>query len=126
MGEIVLGTLLEQNKAIIRQQPLPLEEELQKMRQRVSAYFLAKGEEYYMLYCKELSDFTILHFGEKASIGQGAREIDLCIGSRGKLFSIDPTQDGIALEIWIIDYDNEPRCYYLFPYTEAVIEVEAT
>lgn len=122
MSDISMGTILEHNKSIIRQQPLPSDVEIKRMYQSVDAYFLAKNEEFYMLYCKEQSDFTVFQFLPSGKISQATADLKECIVNRGKLFSIDKTEDGIALEIWI-KVDDEPYVYYLFPYTNAVIKI---
>ena len=44
----------------------------------------------------------------------------LCLKDRGDILAIDENEDK-AWEIWL-NINNQPYCYYLFRYDEAVIE----
>ena len=44
-----------------------------------------------------------------------------CLTNRGNVVSIEPTEDKQAYEIWIDKGDEEPCCYYFFPYDAAIV-----
>lgn len=78
---------------------------------------------YAMLLCHERRDYTIFHLYEKENKNPpavAAKELLECLINRGDVVSIDLTADK-AWEIWI-KINDEPFCYYLFRYDDAVIE----
>ena len=44
-----------------------------------------------------------------------------CLMNRGEVLEIEKVEETNAFEIWL-RIDDEPFCYYLFPYDEAIIE----
>lgn len=97
----------------------------------VNNYFLKKlnyGVEYFMLLCNEMKDYTVFNWTNFALSVEEATDkftsgLEECIQCRGQLLSIELTKDNDAFEIWIKhNDDNNPHCYYLFPYDYGVIE----
>jgi hypothetical protein len=78
-----------------------------------------------MLLCHEKRNYTLFNqtYHEIIDWHWLSSELKKCIKNRGTLYSVEPTQDGVALEIWLKDYDGDMDCYYLFPYNEGVIEL---
>lgn len=82
---------------------------------------------YIMLLCHERRDYTIFNLN-CASTEMGdeellTKEISETLNNRGQVLLIDEQPDG-AYEIWIRDVDTQENfCYYLFNYTEGVIEI---
>lgn len=89
-----------------------------------------KTAEYTMLLCNERRDFTILHVGEycnemewKSIEKWYAKDLSDTLLNRGQVIHADKQKDG-AWEIWIRDTEtNENFAYYLFNYTDAIVEV---
>lgn len=75
--------------------------------------------QYYMMYGKEISYFTVFHIKERIAF---AREVIDCIRNVGTVKAIDLTEAADAVEIWVM-YNNEPTCLYLFPYDMGIVEV---
>ena len=75
--------------------------------------------QYYMMYGKEISYFTVFHIKERMAF---AREVIDCIKNVGTVKAIDLTEMADAVEIWVM-YNNEPTCLYLFPYDMGIVEV---
>lgn len=75
--------------------------------------------DYYMLYGKEISYFTVFKIKEQIAFG---REVIDVIKNVGAVKAIDPTENADAMEVWVI-YDGEPTCLYLFPYDSGIVEV---
>ena len=63
----------------------------------------------------------ILFFIRQLKEGSVYGELEECLINRGQIYGIDRTEDGCAIEIWLM-IDNEPYCYYFFPYGTAVVE----
>lgn len=75
--------------------------------------------DYYMLYGKEISYFTVFKIKEQIAFG---REVIDVIKNVGAVKAIDPTENADAMEVWVI-YDDEPTCLYLFPYDQGIVQV---
>ena len=121
--EANLGDLYTMNKMIMeKQKPLSYLEIPQKQ-EKIEDWFNWNIDTYAMLLCHERRDYTIFHLYEKENEnppGVAAQELIGCLLDRGKIISIDETDDK-AWEIWLM-IDNQPYCYYLFKYDDAVIE----
>ena len=75
--------------------------------------------DYYMLYGKEISYFTVFKIKEQIAFG---REVIDVIKNVGAVKAIDPTENEDAMEVWVI-YEDEPTCLYLFPYDSGIVQV---
>lgn len=118
------GTLYEANKQLIAQTQKPLDPlQLVALEPKLSDWFNWIIDTYAMLLCHERRDYTIFHLYENQNPDPpavAAKELITCITNRGQVLSIEETPDK-AWEIWI-NINNEPYCYYLFRYDNAVIE----
>ena len=75
--------------------------------------------DYYMLYGKEISYFTVFKIKESSEFG---REVIDVIKNVGAVKAIDLTEAADAIEVWVI-YKDEPTCLYLFPYDSGIVQV---
>ena len=75
--------------------------------------------DYYMLYGKEISYFTVFKIKESSVFG---REVIDVIKNVGAVKAIDLTEAADAIEVWVI-YKDEPTCLYLFPYDSGIVQV---
>lgn len=118
------NSLYDMNKQIITQTQKPLtEEELSAVEPKLSEWFNWIIDTYAMLLCHERRDYTVFHLYENQNPDPpavAAKELITCIKNRGEVLAIEETEDK-AWEIWI-QVNNEPYCYYLFRYDDAVIE----
>ena len=126
MSEVNMGTLYDINKvAIEKEGALNRPTFLNKIKE-VEKYFREKTttkNHYFMLLCNELKDYTVFNFMSNNFI-QAAEDVRECLINRGKVYSIERTEDNIAMEIWIkYEDDDELHCWYLFPYDNGVIEI---
>ena len=122
--KVNLGTLYDMNKQLMSQVAKPLNHlELAAIQEKIEDWFNWNIDTYAMLLCHERRDYTIFHLYEKENENPpaiAAKELILCLLDRGKVLSIDENKDK-AWEIWL-QINNQPYCYYLFKYDEAVIE----
>ena len=117
------STLYDANKQLIKQTENPLTHpEIGGKVEELEDFFEGIVK-YAMLLCHERRDYTVFALTEKSITAphHAANEVIGCCTDRGSIVSIEKTEDGIAYEIWL-DIDDEPYCYYLFPYDQAVIE----
>ena len=125
MSEVNMGTLYDINKvAIEKEGALNRPTFLNKIKE-VEKYCREKTttkNHYFMLLCNELKDYTVFNFMSNNFI-QAAEDVRECLLNRGEVYSIERTEDNIAMEIWIKYDDDELHCWYLFPYDNGVIEI---
>jgi hypothetical protein len=117
-SDISMG-LYDMNKQIISQLPDLTEEQIDDKKYAVSALHAKYGNEYYMLYGKEISYFTLFKIKDATYF---ANDVVDCLSNVGSAKSIDLTEDEDAVEIWV-GIDNEVSCLYLFPYDSGLVEV---
>ena len=79
------------------------------------------NQPYWMLLCNDRKDYTVFHTTVLEDKHSVPNELMECLTNRGLIYGIDRTEDGVAIEIWLM-IDNEPYCYYFFPYDEAIVE----
>lgn len=109
--------LYDINKQIIEQ--LPEFTDLDKAAKTIEALHGTYQNEYYMLYGKEISYFTLFKLINPQYFAQEVLE---CLRNVGTLKAIDPDEPGTAVEIWVENEDG-PTCLYLFPYDNGLVQV---
>ncbi len=122
MSNITLGNLYDLNKSINKLEKTLTATEKKRVLREIKTYFRNVDNKYFMLLCKERSDYTIFAFNDKNEVvmQKAMQDIKECFDNRGKLISVEPAE-GNALEIWL-RVDDESFVYYLFPYDVGVIE----
>ena len=123
MADIQAGTLYEMNQSIMHTQKAMSKEDIEVALKEIKAYFMNNiNEKYFMLLCKELSDYTVFNISSTMKCGFAANELKELMANRGKVLSITEAP-GNAFEIWIKMSDTkEAHVYYLFPYKMGIIE----
>ena len=111
--------LYEMNKQIISQLPKLTEAELFDRDLLINTLHAKFNNEFYMLYVKEISYFTLFRIFDSIRFGN---EVIDCLNNVGDIKAIDFTEAQDAIEIWIQDEDG-PTCLYLFPYDSGVVQV---
>lgn len=119
-GKGIEMSLYDLNKDIVRQLPTLTHKELENKAEIINQFGYKTDNEYYMMYGKEISYFTVLHLGFPHLFG---KEVIDCLSYVGEVKSIGLTADKDAVEIWVMKDENEATCLYLFPYDIGVIEV---
>lgn len=116
-------SLYEANKNLMDKQkplsPYKLNEKIQD----VAKYILGfPREEYFMLLNNERHDYTIFVTKNNWSLAYFKETLAECLTNRGDVLSIAKDTSGGGMEIWL-RINGENYVYYLFPYTQGVIEV---
>ena len=112
--------LYDLNKQIISQLPPLTDEELDKKIDVIDDSYIKCVNDFYMLYGKEISYFTLFKVNEPIYF---AKTVLDCLNEIGEIKAIDPTEDGFAIEIWVQPTNEEPTCLYLFPYDNGLVVV---
>jgi len=121
MSEISFGNLYEMNKKLSEHDtlldPIILNKKLKEVANSLKNY------DYLLLLCHDKRDYTVFNLKKMTEINNFIDDLRETLQNRGRIVSID--KDNInenTWEIWI--RDHEDYCYYLFDYTNAVIEVK--
>ena len=109
--------LYDMNKHIISQ--LPVLTDLENKKYTINSLHAKFNNEFYMLYGKEISYFTLFRIFDSTYLGN---EVIDCLNNVGDIKAIDFTEAQDAIEIWIQDEDG-PTCLYLFPYDSGLVQV---
>ena len=109
--------LYDMNKQISAQ--LPELTDLEEKAEVIHRLHIEWGNDYYMLYGKEISYFTLFKLKEPQYFGN---EVIECLKNVGVIKAIDFTETNDAIEIWVENEDG-PTCLYLFPYDSGVVQV---
>ena len=118
-GSNISMGLYDMNKQIIAQLPTLTTDDLLEKLPLVEELHNKYNNEYYMLYGKEISYFTLFKLKQVESFPHEA--ID-CLQNIGPIKAIDLTEDKDAIEAWVMAKD-EATCLYLFPYDMGVVVV---
>lgn len=111
-------SLYDLNKQIIQQLEELTQEEISKKIHEMNEWRVGN---YYLLYGKDISYFTLLKKGIFDDISFGELIIE-CLNNIGHIKSIELTKEQDAFEIWVSDDSNEVTCLYLFNYDGGVEE----
>jgi hypothetical protein len=117
-SDISMG-LYDMNKQIIAQLPTLTDDELNEKKYSIDALNAKYNNEYYMLYGKEISYFTLFKIVEPQYFSY---EVIECLKNVGDIKAIDLTEDKDAVEIWVMA-DGKATCLYLFPYDLGIVQV---
>lgn len=118
-GSNISMGLYDMNKQIISQLPTLTTDDLLEKLPLVEELHNKYNNEYYMLYGKEISYFTLFKLKQVESFPHEA--ID-CLQNIGPIKAIDLTEDKDAIEAWVMA-DDEATCLYLFPYDNGLVVV---
>jgi hypothetical protein len=114
--------LYELNKTIINQLPPLTKQEIAAKMDVIHKIQNNTMNNHYMLLCKEYSYYTIFESDTMLNMPTFGAAICEIISNIGDVFSIDTTDDGTAIEIWIKPDEQESAfVFYLFPYDAGVV-----
>jgi len=122
MAEIQGQTLYELNQQLMANEKKISGLDLISKKKSLEMFFKNSSAEYFMMLCKERSDYTLFHLQNEKSYIKAAEEVIECMKERGTILAIDRTPDNLAYEIWIRYEDDINSCYYLFEYDRGVID----
>lgn len=127
-GGLNMG-LYELNKSIISQLPTLDDDTIEEKKELINVFCRDTKNNFYMMYGKEISYFTIFHIIEGTTeLKSLADGVLACLEQFGPIKVIDFTEDQNAFEIWVMDEvgttNGEATCFYLFPYDAGIVEVE--
>lgn len=109
--------LYDLNKQIINQLPILDKDGIEKAITTIHDYKQLTNNNFYMLYGKEISYFTL--FQKEAGNDETLGEVVIsCLNNIGDIVSVEPVPD--AIEAWVL-IDGDATCLYLFAYDSGVV-----
>lgn len=118
-AELNAGTIYDVNKQLVDQEKEMSNSKKRELKNKLKLWFNDHKNKYAMLLNNERRDYTVFRITFYTELA--ADECIGCLEDRGGLVSGDLTEDG-AWEFWIHLPEGGSAVYYLFDYTNAVIE----
>ena len=119
-------TLYGLNKMIIPQIPSLTEEELTHKQKDIISFVMEciknTGGKYFLLLSRDIGYYTLFNMQYSLEKNSIVDEIYKCLEAIGEIKSIEPTEDNDAIEIWVVDSNNNAEPFYLIDWTEGTIE----
>lgn len=122
VNEITM-TAYDMNKQLIHQLPELDGDVIHQKKEMITNFCNETQNSYYMLLCRDTNYYTVIHrIGADASLDAIADVVIECAETQGAIKSIEITEDGGAIEIWVDNIYFEDGVYvmYFFPYDGGV------
>lgn len=117
-NKITIGSLYEMNQQMFKQMDPPTEQQINTALANVGAWFSSNYDtRYYMLLCKERSDYTLLHL-TNFNFDKATQELKEVLESRGDIMGFDFVHGENAYQCWVRERDEE-HATYMFMLFEA-------
>lgn len=124
-------SLYDMNAQIMNQLPTLSKEDMQAKKQTFKDFLRKTENNFYMLYGKEISYFTIFH-NLDPDIGYIGYQIYTdfyevlleCLHNIGEVKSFDLTEAEDAFEVWVKVDEDKTTCLYFFPYDSGIVYVQ--
>ena len=125
MADIEVGNVFEMNKQIRRKSNPMAEDKIAEAITNVGGWCSFRCNcKYYMLLCKERSDYTIFHLNN-FNYTKTAEELREVLESRGTILGIDYMHGFDCYECWVRDEEtSEPFLYMFFMCDGFIVEVD--
>lgn len=124
-NKITIGSLYEMNKQLFKQIKPPSEQIINLELANIGAWFSANiNTKYYMLLCKERSDYTLFHLDE-FNYNKLIQELKEVLEERGDIMGFDFVHGENAYQCWVRERDDEHQVYMfmLFDADWMVVEI---
>ena len=122
-GDLLKLNLYDLNKSIISQLKKLTSVDIDNIIEDINTFDSDKNNNFYMLYGKEISYFTLFskltQTPEFEMLGEAVIE---CLGEIGEVRAAAHKDDGMAFE-FCVEYEDSVTCLYLFPYDSAVVGI---
>lgn len=123
MANVEIGTLYELNKQVMAQLPPQEESVLQSNYNTIGSWFGKDQNRWFMLMCKERSDFTFLHITDN-QFTKAIFELKEILEERGQVLAIQYLHGEDSFEIWVKNTEkDEVYMFMLFNAEWMIVEV---
>lgn len=121
MAEVEMGTLYELNKQVMAQLPPQSAATMAHNWNVIGDWFGKDENRWFMLMCKERSDFTFIHIVDNQFV-KAIQELKELLEERGQILAIQYQHGDDAFQIWL-KKDDEAFMYMLFGADWMIVEV---
>ena len=124
-NKITVGSLYEMNKQLFKQIKPPSEQIVNLELANIGAWFSTNiNTKYYMLLCKERSDYTLFHLDD-FNYNKAIQELKEVLEERGDIMGFDFVHGENAYQCWVRERDDEHQVYMfmLFDADWMVVEI---
>lgn len=122
MADVALGSLYELNQQIMAQLP-PQDEAIMNYNWTVIGDWFGKNQKrWFMLMCKERSDFTMFHITDN-QFTKGISELQEVLKERGEILAVQYLHGEDAFEIWVRESKDKVYMFMLFEAEWMIVEV---
>lgn len=123
MANVEMGTLYELNKQIMAQLPPQDKDTMNHNWTVIGDWFGRDQNRWFMLMCKERSDFTLFHITDN-NFSKAIQELKEVLEGRGQILAVQYQHGEDAFEIWVKSKkEKEVFMFMLFSAGWMVIEV---
>ena len=123
--KVTAGSLYEMNQQLFKKIKAPSKESIDIELANIGAWFSSNFKtKYYMLLCKERSDYTMFHL-ENFNYSKAVQELREVLEERGEIMGFDFIHGENAYQCWVRERD-EDRNVYMFMLFDAdwmVVEI---
>ena len=124
-NKVTVGSLYEMNQQVFKQMKPPSQRVIDADLANIGAWFSSQHEaKYYMLLCKERSDYTIIHFNNY-NFNKAVDELKEILEERGDIMGFDYVHGDDIYECWVRERGEDPEVYMfmLFDADWMVVEI---
>lgn len=110
-SKINVGSLYEMNQQLFKQMPTPKKDVIDIELANVGAWFSSNHHtKYYMLLCKERSDYTLIHL-QNFNFDKATTELKEILEERGEIMGLDFVHGENAYQCWVRERKENPEVY---------------
>lgn len=121
MADVAFGNLYELNKQVMSQLPPQTEDIMAHNWAVIGDWFGKDKDRWFMLMCKERSDFTFFHITDNQFV-KGVQELKEVLEERGQILAIQYLHGEDAFEIWVKN-EEEVFMFMLFAAGWMIVEI---
>lgn len=124
-AKVNAGSLYDMNKQLFKQLKPPSKAAIDLELANIGAWFSSNFEtKYYMLLCKERSDYTLFHL-ENFNYDKAIQELREVLEERGDIMGFDFVHGENAYQCWVRERDEEHQVYMfmLFDADWMIVEI---
>lgn len=110
-NKITAGSLYDMNKQLFKKIKAPSEESVSIELANIGAWFSSNlNTKYYMLLCKERSDYTLFHL-EDFNYDKATQELREVLEERGEIMGFDFVHGENAYQCWVREREDDHNVF---------------
>jgi len=124
-NKVRVGSLYEMNQQLFKQMNPPSKTRIDTELANIGAWFSSNhGAKYFMLLCKERSDYTLIHIND-FNYTNAVQELKEVLEERGEIMGFDFVHGENAYQCWVRERGDDPQVYMFMLFDADWMIVEA-